>query len=393
MRPDHPTLARPLRTPRLALACALLGCLVLACRSTPSRPARAGGQPAPSGGPAATRPGQGPGAPAPPTTGTGPGASPSSPTAPAGSGAGSHSASPPAPQAPAPPPRPDPPQLPGAVWVLIENSQEARPQAGLDAADLVFEAEAEGGITRFLAAFYRQAAGKVGPVRSARYYFLHLVKPYGGPLAHAGGNPDALAMLAADRSYQDMDEIYGAGAWFWRAPDRRAPHNLYTSTDLQVQGARARGYTLRPLPDLPTGDLPAGGAPARRVVLRWPIEYTQVEWRWEGGRWWRYQDGLPHTVEGGTQVAADNLVVMAASAYGTEYPPQLRGEWQRTIGVTGQGEAWFFRGGQVFRGRWQKPAPDQHLSFTLPGGRPFPFAPGQTWVAIVAGPEGVAVLE
>lgn len=289
---------------------------------------------------------------------------------------------PPAPGSAAPsPPAPAAEALPGALWVIVENGPGARPQAGIERARVVYELEAEGGITRFLAAFTEGPVERIGPVRSVRYYFLHIVRPYGGPIAHAGGSPDALERLARDPSYQDMDEIYNSGAYFWRSRERKMPHNLYTSTDLLLKGARARKFTLRPLPDWPRGDMP-GGEPYARVHLRFPLDFTRVEYRWEQDRWLRYQDGEPHRVEGGAQLGADNLIVL----FPTEYRVQVTGKQEsRRIGIIGEGDGMLFARGKGWAIRWWKPSPDKPFSFTA-AGKPALLAPGNVWVTVVPGP-------
>ena len=132
--------------------------------------------------------------------------------------------------------------LPGGVLVVVENHPDARPQSGLDRADVVFEADIVAGITRLLALFHSRPAEEIGPVRSARWCFYDLARGYGLPFAHAGADADVLAELARARrrGFPDLDEIYGAGGYFWRDRERRMPHNLYTSTELLVAGARAR---------------------------------------------------------------------------------------------------------------------------------------------------------
>lgn len=290
----------------------------------------------------------------------------------------------PAPTPPPPLPTPVPPALPGTLWVMVENAPGAIPQAGLDQADLVFEVEAEGGISRFLAAFYQHAAAKIGPVRSARYYYLHLVKPYGGPLAHAGANADALSMLATDRSYQDLDEIYNSGPYFFRTPDRAPPHNLYTSTELLVRGAQAKGYRLSPLAPWPEGR-PAGGDPARHVRLAFALGLTQVDYRWNGERYEREQNGAAHKMADGRLLAPSHVVVLfAAHGYERDYS----GEDQRNIAVVGRGAGLVFSGGKVWPADWSKPAANQHLSVQV-GGAALKLPKGQTWIVILPGPDHI----
>lgn len=114
--------------------------------------------------------------------------------------------------APEPPPVKPQPKLPGVIGVMVENSFPSRPQVGLDKADLVYEMEAEYGITRFLALFHTEPAEKIGPVRSARLGFYNVAIAYGIPYAHAGGNNDVLIALKGGlHGLLDLDDIYTCG--------------------------------------------------------------------------------------------------------------------------------------------------------------------------------------
>jgi hypothetical protein len=127
----------------------------------------------------------------------------------------------------------DPPTLKHrTVAVMIDNyPTDARPQSGLHDAEIVYEVEAEGGVTRYLALYLSRTPAKIGPVRSARTYFVQLVRPYDALYAHAGENDDVwepLKLLRAD-GFADMEEIVGTPEAFWRDSTREMPHNLYTS--------------------------------------------------------------------------------------------------------------------------------------------------------------------
>jgi len=116
--------------------------------------------------------------------------------------------------------------------VMIDNyPYDARPQSGLHDAEIVYEAEAEGGITRYLALYLSPTPNKIGPVRSARTYFVDLARPYKPLYAHAGENDDVwepLKLLRAE-GFADMEQIVGTPEAFWRDSTRDMPHNLYTS--------------------------------------------------------------------------------------------------------------------------------------------------------------------
>jgi hypothetical protein len=112
--------------------------------------------------------------------------------------------------------------------VMIDNFRAARPQSGLAVASLVYEAPAEGGITRYLAIFSPDSApAEIGPVRSARAYFLNWAKELGAIYVHVGGSPEAIE-LAKNLGTNDLNEFY-KGSFFWRSDNRMAPHDVLTS--------------------------------------------------------------------------------------------------------------------------------------------------------------------
>lgn len=137
-----------------------------------------------------------------------------------------------------------------AFGVMIENSRAARPQSGLYQADLVYEVLAEGTITRLLAFYHSEKPEIIGPVRSARDYYIHLNNGYGAIYASAGGSPQAFAMVDSGQ----VDYINGLvydGRYLWRSSDRRAPHNMYTSYENLIKAAEhARHGLISPVPAL-----------------------------------------------------------------------------------------------------------------------------------------------
>lgn len=273
---------------------------------------------------------------------------------------------------------PDPGALPGAVVAAIGNNPDGRPQSGLHAAGLVYEVMAEGGITRFLAVFSSGPVEKIGPIRSVRPYLAEIARAYDAPLAHSGASADGYA--AMDRlGIKSLDEIRKAGAAYWRSRDRTPPNNLYTSTDRILSAAMDREWGLRrPIP-LPVGAV-EGGEPSGGVTLtyadnRWYRYVT--EYRWESGRYRKLVNGDPFTMEDGEPIAADNVIVLI-----TDVVPTGDALEHVTVRVRGEGDALFFTGGEVYRGRWRKAAPESPFEY-LQDGRLMLFAPGVTWVNVV----------
>ena len=124
---------------------------------------------------------------------------------------------------------------------MIENMVTSRPQSGLDRANLVYEALAEGGITRFLAVFASgEEIEKIGPVRSARTYYLDWAKELSAAYIHVGGSPEALRLIP-QYDILDLNQFYNSPN-FWRAKERAAPHNLYTSSELLARAVVSKKW-------------------------------------------------------------------------------------------------------------------------------------------------------
>ena len=190
--------------------------------------------------------------------------------------------------------------------VVVDNYPDARPQSGLYDADIVYEVEAEGGITRYIALFLSTAAAEVGPVRSARTYVVDLARPYHPFFAHSGQNDDTIGPLRELRAsgFADLDEIQQTPAAFWRDNTRDMPHNLYASVVRIRDVGPKSGYSDKPFEgnaftfDDPPADPPDAGLerPARltplvpETVVSFWNDY-QVHYEWDGAAYQRFIDG------------------------------------------------------------------------------------------------------
>src|SRR5690606_26584180 len=122
------------------------------------------------------------------------------------------------------------------------------PQSGLHKADVVYEILAEGDITRFLAIFQSEKPEDIGPVRSARDYYIELAKGYDSLYIAHGYSPEAQSML--DSGYIDnLNGLYYDGTLFKRASFRNAPHNSYISYENIMEGAEKNNYEMADAPD------------------------------------------------------------------------------------------------------------------------------------------------
>jgi hypothetical protein len=272
--------------------------------------------------------------------------------------------------------------------VIIENHTNSRPQSGLSQAGVVYEALAEGGITRFLAFFLDQRPEIIGPVRSLRTYFVDWGLEFNSPVAHAGGNADALD-LVKPLALKDIDGLVIGAPTFYRVNDRYAPHNLYTTSSLlDAQLVRYNYHNpsnFTPSSRKPDSPPAAGSAPAHPVIR---IDYSyngyQVEYRYDStsNDYLRFMAGAPHIDRNtGAQIRVKNIVV--------QYMPTTLGTTTRIgeqtviMGTPGNGQAIVFRDGSAAVGTWTKPNHTSRTKLLDSTGAPIPLNAGNTWYSIV----------
>jgi len=278
--------------------------------------------------------------------------------------------------------KPVEPELPGALLVMCDNMYKARPQSGLDKADVVYEIIAESGITRFMALFYRQKVDEIGPIRSARSYFVKLAHGYNAPLAHAGGSAEALNLIATIKA-KDLDEIYNSGGFFWRDKSRKMPHNLYSSTDKLLAGAKQRGYKMVPPELSPIGTAWDGEAFTGAITLDYSTgNYTyKVTWEYEPGknRYARMINGEPHLMRDGTAIKADNVIVLVVKTT----TRVENGVPLSDVQIVGSGEVRYYLNGQKMTGSWEKQAASAPIRFFDEDGNFMKLKEGNTWIQVL----------
>lgn len=269
-----------------------------------------------------------------------------------------------------------------ALSVKIENAPLARPQAGLDLADVVYEEEVEGGIVRFLAVFQSHDAPSVGPVRSLRPVDPQLVTPIRGLFAYAGGAPQFLpAIRSAPVTLVGFDEYTKA---YKRRGDRAAPHNLYSSTPALYGGAKGS----EPAPPALFGFLGAGQAltsvgAVPVTHLDGVIGSTRFTWDHDAASntWKRGTNGTAHVMESGAQLSFTNVIVQFVP-YRNTGSRDPAGNPVPVADVVGSGDAWIVSGAMLVRGHWSKPSSSSITQYTDASGAAVPLTPGATWVML-----------
>jgi hypothetical protein len=267
--------------------------------------------------------------------------------------------------------------------VMVENAPQARPQTGLDQADLVYEILAEGEITRFVSVFQSHAAETIGPVRSIRPYFVEIGDALDAIIVHAGWSQDAMDMMAG-RNLAHLDEVYGDGAYYWRATDRKPPHNLYTSVDKMKKGAEARKFRTEWNGPLLTfakeGQSKLTGAAVHYVQIPYLMGYfASYDYDAAAGVYKRSMEGKPHLdKETGKQLQTKNLLVLESKH------KILDKEGRREVDVFGPNKGMIFQEGMSQAITWERK--NGMLRAYASDGKEVPLLPGNTWVQIV--PEG-----
>jgi len=296
------------------------------------------------------------------------------------------------------------------LGVMVENSTDARPQSGLSSADVVFEAVAEGGITRFLAVFYCQDAETIGPVRSARVYYLDLIGGFGkDPLyAHVGGAntpgpANALGQIEDEgwAGYNDLNQFSIGFPAFWRdyerLPNVAVEHTMYASSEKLWEIGAERGLTNKDEKGNRwdakyqgwefEDEASLSNRPETQVVRFgfWEDYHNfDVQWKYDknSNGYQRFNGGKPH-IDNNTKktITAKNVVVLfmeeSVADDGYEKGQHMLYE------TTGSGRALLFKNGKVTKAKWEKEDRYSQLYLVDSNNKSLSFVPGPIWFAVL----------
>lgn len=262
--------------------------------------------------------------------------------------------------------------------VMIENSLDARPQSGLLQAGFVFEAIAEGGITRFLALYQDTSAEYIGPVRSVRPYYLDIVLNFDAAIAHVGGSPDALAQIKS-RGIKDLDQFQNPGA-FERVSSRAAPHNVYTSSAKLETVEQQKGYTSSNYTGFEHDEKEAKVTPATASVINLnissPLFNVVYTYNPATNSYNRAVGGAAHIDEkSGTQLSPKVVIAL-------ETTRSQNGVYS-VYSMVGTGVVTIFQNGTSKPGTWSRADDKSQFVFKDANGAVIKLAPGQAWMTLV----------
>lgn len=272
--------------------------------------------------------------------------------------------------------------------VVIENHVASRPPSGLSKAGLVFESLTEGGITRFLA-FFDELPAEVGPVRSARTYFVDWAEEIGAFFVHCGGSTEALKKISSLSNFYDINQFY-FGRYFWRDRSRFAPHNLYTSGELLGKAVSSKKWPQKA--DYSSWSFKDEASLSERgdfkkVTINFSNYSYQVAYVYDSKNnvYQRYLAGVPHKDRDGSEIRAKNIVL----AYYSGYQHSSEGHTLWHFYTRTQGKAKILRDGKVIEGSWVF---SDRTRFFDEKGTEIKLNRGSTWVEVIA-PNVSVVLE
>lgn len=269
--------------------------------------------------------------------------------------------------------------------IMIENSPDARPQSGIKDSGVVFEAIAEGGITRFLVLYQEQKPQLIGPVRSVRAYYVDWVAAFNASVAHVGGSAAALAEVR-NGNYRDIDQFFNAST-YWRATDRYAPHNVYTSFEKIDALNTKKGYTTSAFTGFTRKDSAASATPNATGInvtissVNYNSSYT---YNATTNTYDRSVGGKSQMDREAGQVSPRVVIAMRVTQ-----STVMEDGYRESINAVGTGQAYIFQDGTVQEVTWRKPSKTAQISFSDAEGKDVPLARGQTWITAV--PNGKAI--
>ncbi len=266
-------------------------------------------------------------------------------------------------------------ELGPVVVAKIDNIVYARPQTGLQSADIVYVLPVEGGLSRFEVVFSSHFPPVFGPVRSAREDDLELLRQFGRPaFAYSGAAPHLLPFVHRARI---VDLYAGIVGGYFRSPDRIAPYNLYADSKVLLSEAKGAS-TARDIGFRFSARPPAGGRALASYSVSYPSASFTFRWSATAGRWLVWMDGAPAMATEGGQLG-DRTVIIQYTVIRTsrflEYgsrPPFAQSD--------GSGRAVVLRNGRAYTVHWSRPDVNGGTVYTLPDGQRMTFAPGQVWV-------------
>lgn len=267
-----------------------------------------------------------------------------------------------------------------ALSAKIDNHPSARPQVGLDEADIVFEELVEGGLTRYVAVWHSTLPAEIGPVRSVRPMDPEIVSPFGGVFAYSGGQVRFIQMMQEAPVYNAIHGQPDTESTFYRTSAKVAPHNVLVKAPELIDqhlNLPAPQAQFSYAPSVEESTAVVAGSAVTSMNPRFS-GFSSPTWEWDGtqGLFLRFQtNGAADSASSGNQIFATNVVVLQVGIDVVEDIPTTR--------LVNQGTGWVATGGSIVEINWFKATPESPIVLTTADGEEVRLGVGNTWVELI----------
>lgn len=266
------------------------------------------------------------------------------------------------------------------IAVMLDNEYNARPQSGLLDAEIVYEIPVEGNITRYMAVYHHSHTEKIGPVRSARPYFIDKAMEFNAVYVHCGGSPQALKDLV-ELKVNTLNDLKGSPC-FWRAKDRKMPHNLYTSIKLMREVMESSKFNNKTAPQyfkFSEAFLDLDGKKTGSISFNYSKNYTVgYEYDEKDKLYYRTINGVRlKDKESGKDIATTNIIVEKTTTKVLDTVGRLE------VNNIGKDRGYYLTGGKLMEIEWSKSGRSEKTVYKDLKGNEILMNKGTTWIQVV----------
>jgi hypothetical protein len=267
--------------------------------------------------------------------------------------------------------------------VKIDDTSLARPQIGLDEADVVYIEQVEGGLTRLAAIFSSVIPQNIGPVRSARVSDIDILSQYGKVIFAFSGAQRAILTVISNSNLWDYGAQRSSPTIYTRDETRPSPYDMVLRADLLLERAKAdeREIAISKSVGWSFGEAPAGGVAIDSVTVQWPASKYEATWSKAERRWLLSNGGVANFAASGKQLGPTTFVIQTVEMSDSIYRAS-DGSYTPLSETVGTGAGYILRDGRSFKANWSRPAAESGTTWTLADGSEIKFAAGSIWVAL-----------
>ena len=268
--------------------------------------------------------------------------------------------------------------------VKLDDTSSARPQIGLEDADVVYIEQVEGGLTRLAAIVSSVIPTNIGPIRSARISDIDILSQYGKVIFAYSGAQRAMLTVIANSNLWDYGAQRQSPTIYTRDANRPAPYDMVLRGDLLLEKAKAdeRDIAISKSAGWSFGEAPVGGVAIDSVALRWPASRYEATWSKAEKRWLLSNGGVANFAASGKQLGPTTFVIQTVEMSDSIYR-SADGSYTPLSETVGSGTGYILRDGRSFKANWSRPAAESGTTWTLADGSEIKFAAGSIWVALI----------